>query len=95
MIYGETANVKPSTIRVRQHEIDKLMPYLGNLKLRDITLKNYQEALNDLKERGYADNTLFGVHRTGRMIFRKGIEMSLISKDVTEFAYVKRDKKNY
>ncbi|WP_313432653.1 hypothetical protein [Siminovitchia terrae] len=63
------------------------------LKLKDITLKNYQQALFDLKERGYADNTSFGVHRIGRIIFWKGIEMSLISKDPTEFAYLKRDKK--
>lgn len=78
---------------MRQHEIDKLLPYFANLKLKDITLKKYQDALNDLKEKGYADNTLDGVHRTGRMIFKKGIEMERIKKDPTAFSYLKRDKK--
>jgi integrase len=92
-IYSETNNVKPGTVRVRQHEIDKLMPYLANLKIKDVTLKKYQDALNDLKKRGYADNTLEGIHRTGRMIFRKAIEMDRLKKNPTEFPYIKRDKK--
>lgn len=92
-IYSETNNVKPGTIRIRQHEIDKWMPYLANLKLKDISKKRYQDALNDLKERGYADNTLDGVHSTGRMIFKKAIEMGNIKKDPTEFAYLKKSKK--
>ncbi|MFB5284700.1 tyrosine-type recombinase/integrase [Peribacillus sp. Hz7] len=63
------------------------------LKLKDITAKRYQDALNDLKEKGYADNTLDGVHRTGRMIFKKAIEMRIIKKDPTEFAYLKKHRK--
>lgn len=39
IIYSETTNVKPGTIRVRRHEVAKLMPYLANFKLKDITLK--------------------------------------------------------
>jgi integrase len=91
--YSEANDVKPGTIRVRKHEIGNLMPYLANLKVKDITLANYQQALNDLKEKGYADNTLSGIHRTGRMIFRKAREREIIKKDPTEFAYVKRTKK--
>lgn len=49
--------------------------------------------INDLKEKGYADNTLDGVHRTGRMIFKKAIEMRLIKNDPMEFAYLKKDRK--
>jgi integrase len=36
---------------------------------------------------------LDGVHRTGRMIFKKAIEMRIIKRDPTEFAYLKKDKK--
>ncbi|MET3683253.1 integrase [Alkalibacillus flavidus] len=92
-IYSETNTVKPGTIRIRQHEINKLLPFLSNLKLKDISRKIYQNALDNLKENGFADNTLSGVHRTGRMIFRKAIEMEKIKKDPTEFAYLKRTKK--
>ncbi|MDR7074974.1 tyrosine-type recombinase/integrase [Fictibacillus barbaricus] len=92
-MYSEKNSVKPGTIRIRQHEINKLLPYFSLLKLKDITAKRYQDALNDLKEKGYADNTLDGVHRTGRMIFKKAIEMRMIKSDPTEFAYLKKDRK--
>jgi site-specific recombinase XerD len=78
---------------VRLHEIGKLLPYFAKLKLKDITRKMYQDALNDLKDHGYSDSTRDGIHRTGRMIFRKALELELIKKDPTEFAYVKKDKK--
>lgn len=92
-MYSEKNSVKPGTIRIRQHEVNKLLPYFSLLKLKDITSKRYQDALNDLKQKGYADNTLDGVHRTGRMIFKKAIEMRLIKNDPTEFAYLKKDRK--
>jgi integrase len=92
-IYSDSKDVKPGTIRVRLHEIGKLLPYFAKLKLKDITRKMYQDALKDLKDQGYSDSTRDGIHRTGRMIFRKALELELIKKDPTEFAYVKKDKK--
>ncbi|WP_318506146.1 tyrosine-type recombinase/integrase [Bacillus sp. T3] len=92
-IYSDSKDVKPGTIRVRLHEIGKLLPYFAKLKLKDITRKMYQDALNDLKDRGYSDSTREGINRTGRMIFRKALELELIKKDPTEFTYVKKDKK--
>ncbi|GGA41238.1 hypothetical protein [Psychrobacillus lasiicapitis] len=79
--------MKPGTIQVHLLEINKLLPYFAQLKLKDITRKGYQDALNQLKERGYSDSTREGIHRTGRMIFRKASEL----KDPTEFAYLKSD----
>jgi integrase len=92
-IYSNSKDVKPGTIRVRLHEIGKLLPYFAKLKLKDISRKMYQDALNDLKDQGYSDSTRDGIHRTGRMIFRKALGLELIKKDPTEFAYVKKDKK--
>jgi integrase len=92
-IYEQTHNVKISTIRVRQHEVDKLMPYFCYLKIKDISKKQYQNALLDLKEKGFADNTLDGVHSTGRMIFKKAVEYDLIKNDPTLYAKVPRVQK--
>ncbi len=92
-IYQESNNIKPGTIRVRKHELEKLMPYFSRLKLKDINRKRYQDALNALKEKGYADNTLDGIHRTGRMLFRKALELGILKKDPTEFTYLKKDPK--
>ncbi|CAH2715077.1 hypothetical protein BACCIP111895_02261 [Neobacillus rhizosphaerae] len=63
-IYRDSKEVKPGTIRVRLHEIGKLMPYFAQLKLKDITRKRYHDALNDLKEQGYSNSTMEGIHRT-------------------------------
>lgn len=84
---------KQGTIRIRKHEIQRLLDYFAKLKLKDITRKMYQDALNKLKERGFAENTLDGAHRTGRMIFKKAIELGLIKMDPTEYAYVPKDVK--
>ena len=91
-IYEQAKEVKPGTIRVRKHEIQRLMDYLAHLKMKDITRTTYQKALDKLVERGFARNTLEGVHRTGRMIFKKAIELEVIKKDPTEFAFVRKPK---
>lgn len=89
-IYEKTHKVKVSSVRIRRHEINKLLPYFAHIRIKDITRKMYQEALNDLKDKGLADNTLAGVHTTGRMIFKKAIEYELIKKDPTQFARAPR-----
>jgi len=91
--YENTGKVKVSTIRVRKHEISRLMDYFQYLKMKDITRKQYQEALNDLKARGYAENTIDGAHRTGRMIFRRAVELEVIKTDPTEYAIVPKVQK--
>lgn len=86
--YQNSGKVKISTVRVRQHEISKLKEYFGKLKIKDITSKQYQDALNDLKRRDFADNTIDGIHRTGKMIFRRAVELKVIKNDTTQYAIV-------
>ncbi len=74
-LYEGTGIVKESTVRIRRHEIKRLLDYFAKLKLKDINRKHYQNALNDLRKRGYAQNTIDGAHRTGRMIFKKAVEL--------------------
>lgn len=92
-IYEAMGKVKESTVRIRHHEIKRLLDYFSKLKLKDITRRQYQNALNDLKKRGYAQNTIEGAHRTGRMIFKKAVEMEVLKKDPTEYTYVPKQQK--
>lgn len=90
--------VKVSTVRVREHESGRLMKYFENKKIKDITKKMYQDALNDLqktegKKKGLAYNTISGVHSTGRMIFSKAVELDIIKNDPTQFAKLPRSQK--
>ncbi|NEU29182.1 site-specific integrase [bacterium LRH843] len=91
-LYEGTGIVKESTVRIRRHEIKRLADYFAKLKLKDITRKEYQNALNDLKKRGYAQNTIDGAHRTGKMIFRKAVELEILKKDPTEYTQVPKEQ---
>lgn len=90
--YAVVNEVKDGTLRIRQHEIDKLMPYFECLPLKDIKKRDYQKALNDLKAKGFAENTISGVHTTAGMIFRQAIEWEHIKNDPTKGAKVPKDK---
>jgi Phage integrase, N-terminal SAM-like domain len=37
------------------------LPFFAKIKLKDITRKMYQDALNDLKGQGYSDSTREGI----------------------------------
>ncbi|WP_059351786.1 Arm DNA-binding domain-containing protein [Bacillus coahuilensis] len=60
--YNDRHAPKPGTIDNREYSIDKLMPYLAYLKVKDISEKVYQDALDDLKSKGFAKSTLKGIH---------------------------------
>jgi integrase len=87
------STVKISTVRVREHESGRLLDYFDNRKMKDITKKMYQDALNDLKSQGLADNTISGIHTSGRMIFSKAIELDVIKNNPTQYAKLPRSQK--
>jgi integrase len=91
-LYSGTGKVKVSTLRVRQHELNNLLPYFAKLSMSKITKKKYQDALLDLKDK-FSENTLSGINSTGKMIFKKAVELDVIKTDPTAFAYVPKTKK--
>lgn len=92
-VYSET-DVKISTIRVRKHEIGHLNRYFAKYKIKDITKRMYQNALNDLKKKEkLAHNTISGIHGTARMIYKRAMEQDLLLADPTEYAFIPKDKK--
>ena len=90
--YENFGKVKESTVRVRKHEISRLLPFLSQIKLKNVTRKRYQDALINLKQ-GLAETTIIGVHTTGRMIFKKAIEYKIIKDDPTQYATVPKKVK--
>jgi integrase len=81
-----SAQVKPSTLRVRKHETLRLFDYFDAVKIKEITKKQYQDCLLDLMKKGFAENTISGIHGTAKMVFRKAVELEVIKSDPTEFA---------
>ena len=84
--YASTGKVKISTVDVRQKEMKRIKSYMGGIKIKNITRKQYQDMLNDLKAKGLADNTIAGIHTTGRMIFKRAIELAIIKNNPTTHA---------
>jgi integrase len=74
------------TVRVREHESAKLANHFTGYQVKQITRKMYQDFLIDLHEKGFAANTISGIHSTGKMIFAKAVELEVIKNDPTEFA---------
>jgi len=77
-IYESSGRVKVSTVKIRRKDIARIKPYFEKLQMKKITRLIYQNAINALKKYGYADNTINSVHRTGRMIFNKAVELEVI-----------------
>jgi len=91
--YENTGKVKESTVRTRKIQIARFFPFLAQLKLKNITRKQYQDALNSFKEQGLAEVTTKGAHHAARMIFKKAIEFELIRSDPTQYAVAPRTVK--
>jgi len=93
LLYQGTGRVKVSTVSVRKHEFGRLMLYFARNKVKSVTRKMYQNALNKLKEEGLAITTLEGIHCTGRMIFKKAVELRYIKVDPTQYAIIPKTQK--
>ncbi|MEE6450498.1 site-specific integrase [Gottfriedia acidiceleris] len=87
-MYSKQAKI--SSVELRKKELKKLLHYFSNIRLKDISKLKYQQALNDLHEKGYVRTTIEGIHTAGRMLFRKAVELEIIKNNPTEFAVVPR-----
>lgn len=76
--YKAHGNVKISTVFLREHNLKKASKYFGSFKLRDITKRQYQAMLNDLKEKNKSFNTINLVHITSKMLFQSAVEQEII-----------------
>lgn len=83
--------VKVSTIRIRKHEMERLKQVIDNIPINKITHKMYQDAIDQLSKR-YSVRSLKGMHVTARMIFKKALQLGVISKDPTEFVELPKDE---
>ena len=57
-------NSKVSSHRGRTKELKHFRRYFSKMRLADVTRKHYQAFLDDLHGKGYAHNTLDGIHTT-------------------------------
>lgn len=83
-LYG--MNVKVSSVDVRRKQFQVMLPYFGQLEVRNITPRAYQQMLAGLQASGYNASTIGGIHTAARMLFKKAREFRIIHADPTEFA---------
>jgi integrase len=92
-MYIERTCPKPGTVRLRKYGINKLLPYLAHIKLKNVSEEMFQGALDDLKANNLAKSTLEGILATGKMIFDMAVHKKLIREDPVKKAYIKKDPK--
>lgn len=90
-LYKNTHKVKVSTIRVREKQIKNLLSYFKDVRLKDVTKVMYQDMLFELNE-SLSKNTLSGVNATGKMIFKKAVELDYLKEDPTQYAMLPRNE---
>ncbi|MEK4113261.1 tyrosine-type recombinase/integrase [Paenibacillus sp. FSL M7-1414] len=93
-MYRTSGKVKISSVRIREYESNKLLPFFAKLKVKDITKKMYQSAINKLHEEGLAHITLSGIQSTGKMIFKRAMEKDIIKVDPTQYSYIPKTQKS-
>lgn len=84
------SGVKKGTVNIRRTELSHLIKYFNKISIKDITRKQYQDALYDLLEKGYAEKTIEGIHCVGVMIFDKAMELKAIKENPTQYARAPR-----
>lgn len=87
-MYSNSGDVKNSTITSRKVSLKKLVRDLGMMRLKEISPFHYQEFLNNLKKEGLARSTVSTVHVTSKMLFKKAVQLKLITNDPTEYCKV-------
>ncbi|MDQ7095987.1 tyrosine-type recombinase/integrase [Desulfosporosinus sp. PR] len=90
--YITVTGVKNSTLRARKFTTKRLIKYFGYRPMKDISKKDYQEMLNDLKNKGYAHETIASTHQVARLIFNLAITWEYIKIDPTKGAKIPADK---
>lgn len=80
------SGAKLNSVRIRKHQLSKFLDYFRSIKLKDITKKMYQDAINGMKKEGLSDNTIVGCHSAGNMIFKRAKEIDLIKLNPTDYA---------
>lgn len=77
-MYEAHGNVKNSTVFLRKSNLAKASKYFAHLKMKDITKKQYQEMLDDLKLKKLSLNTITLVHVSTKMLFDTAVEQGTL-----------------
>jgi len=89
--YSITGKVKGSTIKVRRDSLKIAETHFGKVKLKDITMLQYQAFLNGMKtaktlngqKEGYSEKSIRMVHEAMKLLFRKAKQLKLIANNIT------------
>ncbi|WP_375104102.1 tyrosine-type recombinase/integrase [Paenibacillus sp. RS8] len=77
-MYEAHGNVKNSTVFLRKVNLLKATKYFAHIRLCDITKKQYQSMLDDLKSKKLSYNTINLVHISCKMLFDTAVEQEIL-----------------
>lgn len=85
-MYASTGKVRSSTVDIRRDKLKNILAYFSQIQVRQITRKMYQDMLNDLKVKEYAAKTISSIQECGKLLFKKAMELEIITSDPTEYS---------
>lgn len=77
-MYEAHGNVKNSTVFLRKCNLAKASKYFAHIRLCDITKKQYQSMLDDLKTKGLSFSTINLVHVSCKLLFDTAVEQGVL-----------------
>lgn len=86
--YYIASGVEERTVESRKSGINLIKEKIGGLKISELSVMQYQEFLNGLKDEDYKRGTLIMYHSVMKMIFKKALEQDYVKKDITQFVKV-------
>lgn len=89
MDYYDDGTIKPSTVKLRRSELNRLNKKIGGVKLKDANPKLLQKTIDDLAKE-YSRNTMKNVIALLRMLFKKAVADGLIKNDPASIVKLKR-----
>ena len=79
---------KNSSVSSREWHISLLNQRFGRMRLSDITLKVYQNALNDMFKKDFAISSLRNTHAAATMIFSHAVRHKILQSNPVKGAYI-------
>ncbi|MBG9783562.1 site-specific integrase [Shouchella lehensis] len=90
--YEKQSN-KPSTARARFYDIRHFINAFGAVELSKISARHYQDVLYQLRDQGFAHNTISGINGAGKMVFKRAMAQNILQSDPTQYVKLPRVKK--
>lgn len=85
-------NFKESTQRSNEYHIKRFGKYLAKIPVKNITKKTYQNVIDQMRDEGYAINTIYSAHAVAKKIFKQAVVWDVIKNSPADMVVLPKEK---